>query len=141
MGIKFKILVPFMFLSLTTTIAQTVVSGTVMDEKINAPLPGASIIEKGTTNKTISDFDGNFLLKITGESGEIEISYLRYTTITLSFDGDSDLGTISLSTKKKKKKKKKHDKNQHLNKIEKKQDKNRRKLAVLDRFEIRASLR
>ena len=107
MGIKFKILVPFMFLSLTTTIAQTVVSGTVMDEKINAPLPGASIIEKGTTNKTISDFDGNFLLKITGESGEIEISYLRYTTITLSFDGDSDLGTISLSTKKKKNKKKK----------------------------------
>ena len=103
MGIKFKILVPFMFLSLTTTIAQTVVSGTVMDEKINAPLPGASIIEKGTTNKTISDFDGNFLLKITGDSGEIEISYLRYSTITLSFDGDSDLGTISLSTKKKKK--------------------------------------
>ena len=39
MGIKFKILAPFMFLSLTTTIAQTVVSGTVMDEKINAPLP------------------------------------------------------------------------------------------------------
>ena len=110
MGIKFKILVPFMFLSLTTTIAQTVVSGTVMDEKINAPLPGASIIEKGTTNKTISDFDGNFLLKITGDSGEIEISYLRYTTITLSFDGDSDLGTISLSTKKKKKKKKKRKK-------------------------------
>ena len=107
MGIKLKILVPFMFLSLTTTIAQTVVSGTVMDEKINAPLPGASIIEKGTTNKTISDFDGNFLLKITGDSGEIEISYLRYSTITLSFDGDSDLGTISLSTKKKKKKKKK----------------------------------
>ena len=107
MGIKFKILVPFMFLSLTTTIAQTVVSGTVMDEKINAPLPGASIIEKGTTNKTISDFDGNFLLKITGDSGEIEISYLRYSTITLSFDGDSDLGTISLSTKNKKKKKKK----------------------------------
>ena len=110
MGIKFKILVPFMFLSLTTTIAQTLVSGTVMDEKINAPLPGASIIEKGTTNKTISDFDGNFLLKITGESSEIEISYLRYTTITLSFDGDSDLGTISLSTKKKKKKKKKRKK-------------------------------
>ena len=106
MGIKFKILVPFMFLSLTTTIAQTVVSGTVMDEKINAPLPGASIIEKGTTNKTISDFDGNFSLKIAEESGEIEISYLRYTTITLSFDGDSDLGTISLSTKKKKKKRK-----------------------------------
>ena len=107
MGIKFKILAPFMFLSLTTTIAQTVISGTVMDEKINAPLPGASIIEKGTTNETISDFDGNFSLKITGESGEIEISYLRYTTITLSFDRDSDLGTISLSTKKKKKKKKK----------------------------------
>ena len=108
MGINFKIfftLCIFLFFS-TITIAQTIVSGVVMDEKINAPLPGASIIEKGTTNGTISDFDGNFSLKIAEESGEIEISYLRYTTITLSFDGDSDLGTISLSTKKKKKKKK-----------------------------------
>ena len=109
MGIKFRnFLALFMSLSfLTTAIAQTIVSGTVMDEKINVPLPGANIIEKGTTNEAISDFDGNFSLKITGDSGEIEISYLRYTTITLSFDGDSDLGTISLSTKKKKKKKKK----------------------------------
>ena len=109
MGIKFKnFLALFMFLSfLTTAIAQTIVSGTVIDEKINAPLPGANIIEKGTTNGTTSDFDGNFSLKIKGNSGEVEISYLRYKTITLSFDGDSDLGTISLSTKKKKKKKKK----------------------------------
>ena len=105
MGIKFKILVPFMFLSLTTTIAQTVVSGTVMDEKINAPLPGASIIEKGTTNKTISDFDGNFLLKITGESSEIEISYLRYTTIILYVIIKN---CTEVNDKKKKKKKKKN---------------------------------
>ena len=109
MGIKFRnFLALCMSLSfLTTAIAQTIVSGTIMDERINAPLPGANIIEKGTTNGAISDFDGNFSLKITESSGEIEISYLRYTTITLSFDGDSDLGTISLSTKKKKKKKKK----------------------------------
>ncbi len=96
-----------MFFSfLTTAIAQTIVSGTVIDEKINAPLPGANIIEKGTTNGTTSDFDGNFSLKIKGNSGEVEISYLRYKTITLSFDEYSDLGIISLSTKKKKKTKK-----------------------------------
>ena len=109
MGMKLKnFLTICVFLSfLTNAKTQTIVSGTIMDEKINVPLPGAIITEKGTTNETISDFDGNFSLKITRESGEIEVSYLRYTTITLSFDGDSDLGTISLSTKKKKKKKKK----------------------------------
>src|SRR5690606_30612616 len=37
------------------------VSGLVLDE-LGTPLPGASILEKGTTNGTQSDFDGNFNL-------------------------------------------------------------------------------
>lgn len=40
---------------------QKVVSGNVTDEN-GLPLPGATIIEQGTTNDTTTDFDGNYSL-------------------------------------------------------------------------------
>lgn len=43
---------------------QTVtVSGVVKDKK-GEPIIGANIMEKGTTNGTITDFDGNYTLKV-----------------------------------------------------------------------------
>ena len=39
-------------------IAQQTISGTVSDE--NGPLPGATVLVKGTTNGTQPDFDGNY---------------------------------------------------------------------------------
>lgn len=39
-------------------IAQQTISGTVSDE--NGPLPGATVLVKGTTNGTQTDFDGNY---------------------------------------------------------------------------------
>ena len=41
------------------------VSGTVLDT-YNMGVPGASIVEKGTTNGTITDFDGNYTLHQSG---------------------------------------------------------------------------
>ena len=69
-----------------------------MDAGINAPLPGASVVEKGSSSGVTSDFDGNFTFKTSSDSGEIEISYLGYSSVILSFDGNSDLGSISLSS-------------------------------------------
>ena len=45
--------------------AQTL-SGTVVDAETNAPLPGASIIVKGTSAGTISDVNGSFSIRATG---------------------------------------------------------------------------
>ena len=39
-------------------IAQSNVSGTVVGSELNAPLLGANVLEKGTTNGTQTDFDG-----------------------------------------------------------------------------------
>ena len=44
------------------------------------PLPGASIIEKGTSNGVISDFDGNYTIAVSNEDAVLEISYLGYGT-------------------------------------------------------------
>lgn len=44
------------------------------------PLPGASIVEKGTTNGTQSDYDGNFLIGVAGSQSTLVISYTGYIT-------------------------------------------------------------
>ena len=85
------------FLFSVTAMAQSTVTGTVIDSDLSAPLPGASVIEKGTSNGVATDFDGNFSLTANAASGEIEISYVGYATITLSFNGDTNLGEIVLS--------------------------------------------
>ena len=55
---------------------QGILQGTVMDDQ-NLPLPGASIVIKGTTDGVVSDFDGNF--SITASSGDIlVVSYIGY---------------------------------------------------------------
>lgn len=40
------------------------ISGTVVDNTTGVPIPGANIIEKGTSNGTMTDFDGNFNLEV-----------------------------------------------------------------------------
>ena len=54
------------------------VSGTVVDPN-GETIIGASIMEKGTSNGTITDFDGNF--KLTTASGaKIVVSYIGFMT-------------------------------------------------------------
>ena len=79
------------------TFAQTTITGTIMDAEMNAPLPGANIVEKGTSNGVSSNFDGNFTLTTSAASGEVVISFVGYGKVTLSFNGNTNLGTITLS--------------------------------------------
>ncbi|SMC80139.1 SusC/RagA family TonB-linked outer membrane protein [Cellulophaga tyrosinoxydans] len=69
----------FLFLllgSVTMANAQSV-SGTVSAD--GQPLPGASIVVKGTTKGTTTDFDGNFTIEANATS-TLSISYIGYTT-------------------------------------------------------------
>lgn len=56
---------------------QKIVTGTVTDEKGEAVI-GANVVEKGTTNGTITDIDGKFSLRVSPDS-QVEVSYLGYT--------------------------------------------------------------
>ena len=51
--------------SIKSTQQQQKVTGKVVDAN-NEPLIGVSVLEKGTTNGTITDFDGNYTLVVTG---------------------------------------------------------------------------
>ena len=55
------------------------VSGTVVSKTDGEPVIGATILERGTTNGTITDFDGKFSLTVNPAS-EISISYIGFKT-------------------------------------------------------------
>ncbi|MEO9513118.1 MAG: TonB-dependent receptor [Flavobacteriaceae bacterium] len=63
------------------------VSGTVGDEQ-GTPLPGASIILKGTTNGVQTDFDGNYSLDVPS-SGILVFSYIGFIPREISIGGQS----------------------------------------------------
>jgi len=86
----------FMFTAFS--MAQTTVTGTVMDAEMAAPLPGANIIEVGTTNGVSSDFNGNFTLITESTEGEIEISYVGYGKVLVKFSGSTSLGEVTLAS-------------------------------------------
>ena len=62
-----------------------VVSGVITDDA-GMPVIGATILEKGTTNGTITDFDGNFSLTMASQ-GTLQISYIGYATQEIAVAG------------------------------------------------------
>ncbi len=66
------------------------VKGIVTDDK-GVPLPGASIIEKGTTNGTSTDFDGAYTLNVLDENASLVISYIGYITKEIPVQGNTEL--------------------------------------------------
>lgn len=70
--------------------AQTQITGTVTDVGNNESLIGATIVEKGTTNGTVTDVSGNFVLKTQNESGTIILSFIGYITQEITFSGTSN---------------------------------------------------
>ena len=96
-----KKITQFLFMAIalvfsTTAIAQSTVTGTIIDSETNSPLPGVNIIEKGTTNGVSSDFDGNFSLKTSSTDAVIVFSYVGFLSQEISISGDTALGRIVL---------------------------------------------
>lgn len=70
------------------------ITGIVTDEK-GEPIIGANVVEKGTTNGTITDFDGNFTMKV-GNNAELQVSYIGYIPKTVKVGKNNSL-SIALS--------------------------------------------
>ena len=59
------------------------ITGTVLEASTDFPIIGASVIEVGTTNGVITDFDGNFVLNV-AEGAQIQISYVGFAAKTVA---------------------------------------------------------
>ncbi|RZN84725.1 MAG: TonB-dependent receptor [Winogradskyella sp.] len=90
------VLVFAVMLFTTLTFSQSTITGKILGSDFNGPLPGVNILEKGTTNGTSTNFDGNFSITTKEASGELLISYVGYVSQTIAFDASKDLGTITM---------------------------------------------
>ena len=72
----------FFLLCSTVMLAQNKVSGTVLDAT-GEPLIGVSVLEAGTSNGVVTDFDGNFTLAVK-QGAQLTFSYVGYTSQTLA---------------------------------------------------------
>ena len=74
-----------------------VVSGTVLDDT-GVPLPGASIIEKGTTNGVSTDFDGNYTIEVANRNAIVVASYIGFAEQEKSVEGKRQIDFNMLSS-------------------------------------------
>lgn len=91
---KLKLLILLVFGVSSFALAQTQISGVVLDDG-NVPLPGASVLVKGTNNGVVTDFDGNFSIAVAQNNGTLVVSYIGFETKEITLDGSSNY-TIQL---------------------------------------------
>ncbi|RMB64163.1 TonB-dependent receptor [Dokdonia sinensis] len=75
--------------------AQQTVTGTITDEN-DTPLLGASVLENGTTNGVVTDFDGNFTINVGRMPAYLTVSYLGYTSIEVKVESTTTPVSIVL---------------------------------------------
>ncbi|XCF05944.1 TonB-dependent receptor [Tamlana crocina] len=73
---------------------QESVSGVVTDEK-GVPLPGVTVMEAGTKNGTVTNFDGEYSLSVTNQNSVLVFSYVGYTTKKITV-GDKEKLNVQL---------------------------------------------
>jgi iron complex outermembrane receptor protein len=82
---KKTILTFFALIAATVAFAQA--GGTVYDDQ-NNPLPGASIVIKGTTNGSTTDFDGVFSIDV-NQDDVLVVSFIGFETQEVTYSGDN----------------------------------------------------
>ena len=76
--------------------AQLTLTGNVTDDT-GSPLPGATVIEIGSSNGVITDFDGGFTLSVSGPEATILVSYLGFDSVQILASDFGDQTNISLT--------------------------------------------
>ena len=72
------------------TFAQRTITGTITDAANGEALISATVLVAGTTNGTITDFDGKYSLEVPADATQLEVSYTGYATQTV------DIGNLSV---------------------------------------------
>jgi len=69
------------------------ITGTITDPN-GQPLPGANIIEKGTSNGAQTDFDGHFSLNLSSKNATLIISYLGFTSKEVNLNNQTNITIV-----------------------------------------------
>lgn len=91
---RFSLLLSLMLLLFSYTINAQTVSGTVTASEDGMPLPGVSVVLKGTSTGVSTDFDGNYIINITDPDGVLVFSYLGFETREVNIDGQTIINMV-----------------------------------------------
>src|SRR6185295_8469689 len=78
-GLRLTASLLFILMSSAVFAQQTRLSGTIIDEN-GAPVPGVTVVEKGTSNGTNSDNDGKYSLSVSSTAATLVFSFIGYKT-------------------------------------------------------------
>tara|TARA_B100000686_G_scaffold355363_1_gene473522 strand:- start:2947 stop:6207 length:3261 start_codon:yes stop_codon:yes gene_type:complete len=88
-----KLLMTFLLVT-QVALAQKSITGVVSDDQ-GMPLPGATVVEQGTTNGVSTDFDGNYSIEV-AEGAVLEFSFVGYETSAITVGADDQIN-VSLA--------------------------------------------
>ena len=86
----FIVVLAMFALGMTANAQQLSVSGIVKDAKTGEAILGASILEKGTNNGVITNFDGAFTINVASKA-TLVVKYLGYLTEEVPVSGKTSL--------------------------------------------------
>jgi TonB-linked SusC/RagA family outer membrane protein len=96
---KLKTLMLAFVLTLGATLAANAqsrsISGTVMDARLGDPVPGATVIVKGTTRGSATDLDGKFSIPLQADDQVLVVSFVGYLTQEVEIGNQTTI-TINL---------------------------------------------
>lgn len=89
---RITLLAVLMSLCITTAFSQSgTVTGKILDE-MGEPIIGANIVEKGTTNGTVTNLDGDFSINVSNtQRAVLQISFIGYNSMEESVRGRSTI--------------------------------------------------
>ena len=67
------------------------ITGTVIDAIDKLPIPGANVVEKGTSNGVSTDVTGKFNIKANKTNGILQVSFMGYTTKEYKLSGENNV--------------------------------------------------
>ncbi|WP_417444509.1 SusC/RagA family TonB-linked outer membrane protein [Joostella sp.] len=77
----------------TNGVSQETVLGTVKDSK-GTPIPGVNVIEQGTSNGVVTDFDGNYEIKNVSSVSVLEYSYMGFKSQMIATNGENKIDVV-----------------------------------------------
>ena len=89
---KHSYLLLLCFISLNWASAQTLtISGTVRDKQTGDAIPGVTVLEKGSSNGTVTDVAGQYKLPLSNHTATLVFNLIGYTAQTTSVDARSTI--------------------------------------------------
>ena len=80
------------FMAISIALGQQTITGNVSDEN-GVALVGASVVEVGTNNGVVADFDGNFSITV-GDDASLSVSFLGYKTQVVEVGNSTSIDVV-----------------------------------------------